>query len=318
MASEVIIAKPNNVLTFDEEYIALYSIYVYNSTEYSIFHLGNGNYWHYKEGDLIHLDSSTVKILDVDPVENNVSITEVDFIPFQSDTSFKGYWVGNGGYGVFEKSTLKMISNTLNSATFTYYKMNSSKEFTSGEDTCIIEGTKLIYLHIVEQTLPVVNCRDIIIRDTAIDFTDYRFSIKLSCFSEIINISGALKGSDFKIEIKTGEYIETEYLLYNGQIDSATITLSLGETYIDLNSNVSFTLDWSSAKDFLTYVGFKIYPYSSNLINNYNSIQINQTHNSISCNVYYFNLLGKKISLTNKHSAIRISKQIDYKYLLLW
>jgi hypothetical protein len=318
-ASELPITIFNGIYQFNgDDYIGLRLTYLVDSTEYGVFNIGNGNHWSYKKNDLLYLDSSTIKIIEINHDSNSAVIAEVSYTPQKSDTLFMGIWRENGPYAVLEKSSMKLIANTASTATFRYYNLGYRKIFSFDNDTCIIEGRKLTYLHINDESLPIVNCRNITIRDTLITLNQYYFRARPPCISDRIHIDGEINGCILEITIELDDYHITKYMFLQGDVDSSDITLSLNDSYIDQKNGTSVTLSWSTLSDLDNFAGFKIYQ-SPSLTNGMFGPKLNSGIKQHSTGTKIkINVLGQEMSGNRSYRSNVILKKSDSKEIVIW
>lgn len=286
-----------------------------NSTNYGLFFSSNskhGGLWSFEKGDIIDTDSSFYKVVDIILNSNTAVIEEVDCCPqIESDTSRMCIYRDSLNYAL-EKGAMRFIDNTSSTATFRYYKTTFKKLFTSNGDTCIMEGRGITYLH-----LKIPYCGDLFIKDTNIQ-VGHNSVIRTFCKSDPIQILGQFECSTLKLTIHNGDAYDYRPLVYQGNIDSSDVTLSLGDVYTDEENGEVITLAWTVADGFLkNLAGFNIYSVRSSSEKkrpSQNSVTKNQKHESIT----NYNIIGKKLPYNIYRKPSGISKRHNTNTLIIW
>lgn len=214
------------------------------SDVYAIIEKYTEDVWHYSVNDTVWLDSGCAIVEAIDTAENTATIRALPNVVGTRDEALVGRW-GDGNV-VNDKSIVSVLNVTESSAEFRIFETPRRKVFTYENDTIILDGDKLVYMNLYEESFTYVNCRSVIM-DTVVDLRmEYFYLWKHFPFGESVYIRGGVTdGTVMHIHIRHDDVQVDEHLYLTGVTDSTDVIMVPGETITNPYENSRMTLEWT-------------------------------------------------------------------------
>jgi hypothetical protein len=235
--------SPRGVTSHGGTSFTYWGFHAQDTKTYALIEKYAEDVWHYAVNDTMWLDTDAVVIKGIDTVANKATIEIVaDSSGRTRDSCLVGTW--ETGYIVGNNSILSVLHIDESTVSCRVYDTPLQKMFVFENDTVIFQGNKVTYIHFYEESLPIVNCRNIIFKDTVIDLMMSSFYLNKRCDLNPIWISGRINGAELKLTIEYNDKDVVEYLSLAPATDSIDITLRINETMQNPFDSTALTLQW--------------------------------------------------------------------------
>jgi hypothetical protein len=316
LQSVALLLEPGRVHSFGGTTFIYLGFNLEDSKPFAIIEAYNEDIWHYSIGDTMWLDSAALIVQNINTQNNTADVLLIPEIVGKRDSNLTG--ARGNGVIIQEKSIVKILNSIDNAITFRVYSTGINKVYSFENDTITIANNKICRIHIYEEGLPIVNCRNIISEDTLIPIKLGYFYLKKSCVNNPLWINGYMQGLEIRVQIEFDDKKTTEYLHFCGNADSTDISINLNESKINPYDSTTMKVEWlfnSSSSGSIVAVGLNIINHNTTSITKSKF----QEKNEVSITKYYengnYNLLGQTFYNTSKKSALIIKNKKKFNLL---